>query len=157
MSDSKAELKLNEFKSKEYRTWARMILRCHDEGHPKYPWYGQRGIKVCDDWRESYQTFLLHMGRAPTPKHSIERLDNDGDYRPGNCKWATMKEQAQNRRSNRKIRFGGVKLTIAAWAERMGMDRRVLWKRLKAGWSLERALTIPKAAREPSDARRAAA
>lgn len=146
-----------EFKSKEYRTWQRIYARCHDPNHHKYPWYGGRGIAVCERWRESYRAFLHDMGRAPAPEYTIERKENDGDYEPGNCRWATMKEQAQNRRSNRNIKFRGRTLTAAAWAEEMGMDRRVLWKRLKARWSVERALTTPKAARKKQEPRREAA
>lgn len=141
------ELKADEFKSKEYRTWGRMIARCHSEDHPKYPWYGARGITVCQLWRDSYRAFLEHMGRAPSPAHSIERLDNDDGYRPGNCVWATMKQQAQNRRGNRNLTRNGVTMTVAAWADTLQMDRRVLWKRLAAGWELERALSTPKAPR----------
>lgn len=138
--------------SKEQRTYYRMIARCHDESHPRYPWYGGRGIVVCERWRApgtGFAAFLADMGKAPTPGHTIEREKNELGYSPTNCVWATWKEQAQNRRTSVHITFQGVRLTIAQWAEKLGVDRRVLWKRIDKGWSTERALTEPKAKRTP--------
>lgn len=147
--------------SKEQRTYYRMLARCHDEDHPRYPWYGGRGILVCERWRRGFDVFLADMGKAPSPKHTIERKDNEKGYSPSNCVWATWKEQAQNRRTSVHLTFQGERLTIAQWAERLGVDRRVVWKRIDAGWSAEAAVTTPKAPRKPriipiSNARRAA-
>ena len=149
--------------TKEYRCWRRIISRCHNPDDQRYPWYGARGIAVCEEWRASFETFLNDMGPAPSPAHTIEREKNEKGYHPQNCRWATMKEQAQNRRSNVKLTFNGETLTIAAWAERLNMDRRVLWKRLKrpnragATMPLAEALTRPKAARNEEFAQRSAA
>jgi hypothetical protein len=134
-------------RTKEYRTWDRMVRKCHDQNHDKYAWYGARGIAVCPAWRESFDVFLADMGPAPTPSHTIEREDNEKGYEPSNCVWATMKEQGQNRRTSKHLEHKGARRTIAGWAEFKGMDRRILWKRLKAGWSTADAIDTPVAPR----------
>jgi hypothetical protein len=133
--------------TKEYRCWRRIISRCHNPDDQRYPWYGARGLAVCDRWRADFENFLEDMGPAPSPAHTIERDKNHLGYHPENCRWATMKEQAQNRRSNVYLTFQGRRLTVAQWAAELGIDRRTLWKRLyrpKSNgevWSLEEALT----------------
>lgn len=87
-----------EKRTPEYRIWTSMIQRCINPNVRKYPNYGGRGIKVCDRWRYSYQNFLADIGRRPSSKFSIDRINNDGNYEPGNCHWATAKEQRANQR-----------------------------------------------------------
>ena len=101
-------------KTPEYRAWRSMRYRVlnPDKGNKRYHIYGGRGIKICDRWLESFENFLADMGRKPSPEHSIDRKDNDGDYCPENCRWATSTEQAYNRRTNRIVYFNGVSKPI---------------------------------------------
>lgn len=85
-------------KSPEYWAWASMIQRCHNPKAQAYHNYGGRGIKVNAEWRQSFKAFIKHMGNRPTPSHSLDRINNDGDYEPGNCRWSTKSDQAKNRR-----------------------------------------------------------
>lgn len=86
----------------EYGSWRAMIKRCEDPKHDSYQWYGARGISVCERWRRSYSAFISDMGPKPTPDHSVDRYpDADGNYEPGNCRWATREEQAQNKKKAR--------------------------------------------------------
>lgn len=84
--------------TREYKTWSNMIARCENPKVERYPLYGGRGIKVCAQWRDSFEAFLTDMGRKPSPDYSIDRIDVDGNYEPGNCRWATNSEQQQNKR-----------------------------------------------------------
>jgi hypothetical protein len=85
-------------RSKEHITWKSIKFRCYNKNCKEYHYYGGRGIVMCERWRSSYLNFLADMGRAPSPKHSIDRINVNGNYEPNNCKWSTVKEQANNKR-----------------------------------------------------------
>lgn len=129
--------------SPEYVVWRGMLTRCNKASNPNYPRYGARGIKVCERWQADFTNFLADMGRRPSLSMTLERLDNDGDYTPENCVWATKKAQANNRRSSRFITYLGVERTLAGWADAIGVRAGTLHYRFKSGWPVERALTTP--------------
>lgn len=129
--------------SPEFCCWKSMKQRCHRETHREYPLYGGRGISVCPRWRTCFEAFLLDMGRRPSSAHSIDRIDNDGDYEPSNCRWATSSVQTRNKRTNHIIEWRGEALTLTDWASRLGMYPKTLSTRIERGWSVERAFTFP--------------
>lgn len=117
-----------------------MIARCSSPTAYGYEDYGGRGIAVCERWRNSYEEFLADMGRRPTLKHTLDRKDSNGNYGPDNCRWATRREQARNRRSGRMIEYQGVTLCLAEWAEKKNLIPEVLKGRLDNGWPLDVAM-----------------
>ena len=134
--------------------WRSMHARCRSN-HPRY---GGRGIVVCERWA-SFAMFLQDMGPRPNAWNGqraafwLERIDNDGNYEPTNCRWATVSEQARNRSSNLVIAFRGQSKILADWVDELALDRRLVEMRLYRGWSAERAFTVP--ARHRSAARAA--
>ncbi len=133
-------------KGPEYRTWMAMRRRCHSPNDTYYADYGGRGITVCERWN-SFANFLADIGPKPSPKHTIDRIDNDGNYEPGNCRWATPAEQARNTRKNRILAYGGMTMCVSEWAERLSIRPNLIHDRLKLGWTTEAALTTPTAAK----------
>jgi len=123
--------------SKEYRSWAHMINRCHCPTNQDYHRYGGKGIRVCDRWRRSFADFLADVGPAPSPKHSIDRIDSNGNYEPSNCRWATQIEQLRNRSST--ILVDG--LSLREVCRERGIPHNTVYARLKAGAPLELALS----------------
>lgn len=124
-----------------YRAWCAVRYRCENPKDKSWSNYGGRGITVCERW-QTFENFYADMGDPPEGT-SIDRKDNDGNYEPENCRWATAREQARNRRNNRLVTYGGVTQPIAVWAEQSNVPVRRVYKRLDAGWSLSRALTEP--------------
>lgn len=124
----------------EYVIWMGMRERCNNPKDHAYPSYGGRGIKVCRRW-DTFTHFLVDMGRRPSRLHSLDRKDNDKGYTPSNCRWATKREQAENRRSARLISYDGVTRTLGGWARAVGIGGAALADRLRRGWPLSSALT----------------
>lgn len=132
-------------RSPEHRSWLSMMTRCvwSRPERADYHLYQGKGITVCDRWLDS-AAFLADMGPKPTAKHSLDRIDPNGNYEPANCRWATPKEQANNwGHRNRRVNFNGECLSLDEWAAKIGICRESLRDRLKNGWSVERALTTP--------------
>ena len=127
-----------------FKIWSGIKNRCYNKKEPMYPYYGGRGIRVCDRWRNSFTAFLADMGKRPTSKHQLDRFpDNNGDYRPGNCRWVIRKYNMRNKRSNRRLAFDGKSLCVSEWAELTGICFGTIHSRLARGWSIEQALTSP--------------
>lgn len=137
------EAKRNQ-KTQLYNSWRGMKERCNNINNSHYENYGGRGICVCEEWYNSFEAFrdwaLLNGYR---PGLTIDRIDIDGNYEPSNCKWSTLKEQANNKTTSHFLYFNGEALTINQWAEKLGVDRCIIKDRLRLGWSVERALTAP--------------
>ena len=126
-----------------FDSWQNMVRRCEDPRSNRYQSHGARGIKVCERWRNDFSVFLVDMGPRPSLNHSIDRIGNDGNYEPGNCRWATNKEQARNRRSNRPVSANGVSRLITDWALFTGISLSTIYRRVANGWSEERAVSEP--------------
>jgi hypothetical protein len=121
-----------------------MLKRCYNKKSTYYAYYGGRGINVCERWRESFENFLSDMGQAPDGM-SLDRFPNmNGGYEPGNCRWATAKEQGRNKRNNVFIEYSGKRQTLSQWSEETGIPRTTISSRIeKLKWPIERALTEP--------------
>ncbi len=133
----------------EYSRWCGMYSRCYLAQFPQYKDYGGRGIFVCERWRHNFEAFYADMGPCPSPKHTLERKDNDGPYSPENCRWATQREQANNKRTNTFLTVGGRRMTTAQWSHETGLPRDMIARRIVRGWSPEDAVTIkPRAVRK---------
>lgn len=128
--------------STTYNTWHGMKTRCHNPASSGFRYYGGRGIRVCDRWRNSFQNFLADMGECPDGR-SLDRIDNDKGYSPENCRWATRREQAVNARSNVNLLFNGESLCVSEWARRMGCKVATIYQRLRRNWPIERILAAP--------------
>lgn len=129
------------WKSVEYERWCSMKQRCYGSYADSYKTHGARGIKVCDKWLNSFESFLADVGRQPYPEATLERVDNDGNYEPGNVIWASKQVQARNRRTNRLLTIKGQTKTLAEWAEITGIQYATLQRRADAKWSEERLLS----------------
>lgn len=127
-------------KTRINKIWRGMKTRCLNKNVPEYRNYGGRGIKVCDDWK-SFEKFYEDMGEPPTKKHSLERIDNNGNYNKQNCKWATPEEQSNNTRRNRYIKYNDDIYTLSEWSKKTGLSYPQLRNRLNRGWNIKRALT----------------
>lgn len=131
----------------EWLSWRAMMQRCNYKDHKYFSLYGGRGITICERWATSFLAFLDDMGPRPTSKHTLDRINSNGNYCPANCRWVTRKQQCRNRRNNKTIAFNGMVLCISEWSEMTGLHKDTINKRLRAGWSVEDVLTKPLRAR----------
>lgn len=125
--------------SATYQCWLDMKGRCYNQNSQRYYTHGARGITVCDKWRDSFDAFLADMGEKPDG-FTLDRVDNDGNYEPSNCKWSTPKEQANNRSTCIYVEYNGETKTVKQWSEELGISFSALLKRLR-NWPLDKALT----------------
>lgn len=125
-----------------YSVWNGMMARCYNPQSPNYSYYGGRGISVCEMWRKSILNFIEDMGPRPEGT-TLDRIDNNGNYGPGNCRWATRGEQSVNKRTSRVITAFGKTQCLREWAEEKGIHKGTLQARLRRGMPIEIALTAP--------------
>lgn len=125
----------------EHGIWKALIRRCYNKNTKDYPRYGGVGISVCDRWRNSFSEFLKDMGERPSSNHSIDRIDNGGNYEPSNCRWATIHTQANNKSNNLRISINGETKTLADWVCGSGLSYAVVHARIRRGWNPSVALT----------------
>ena len=124
-------------------TYKGMITRCSNPNVPAYPDYGGRGITICDRWRESFENFLEDMGER-TQGMTLDRIDNDGNYCPKNCRWVTRKEQNRNKRNSVYVTYKGETKNLSEWAEYLGIAYKTLHDRLyRYKWDVHRSFTTP--------------
>lgn len=128
--------------SPEYTAWNAMKRRCYNKNYVGRKWYSDRGIEVCDRWRDDFMAFLEDMGRKPSPHHSLDRIDVNLGYSTENCRWSTQKEQTRNKRNNVIMTIDGVSCPVSEWAEKAGLPRYLVWKRYcRWGWTAEQSLS----------------
>lgn len=124
-----------------YHIWNSMLDRCRNPNNPAYKHYGERGITVCERWA-AFENFLTDMGEKPH-KRSLDRIDNNKGYSPENCRWATNKEQSNNKRTCIQLTYNGETKNITEWADYLDIDRNLIYSRIEAGWSTHKALLTP--------------
>lgn len=128
--------------SRLYQIWNSMKQRCSNPNAISYVRYGKRGIKVCDEWESSFEAFRdWSLENGYSDDLTIDRIDNNGNYCPENCRWATNKEQQNHTSYNRPYTYNGETHNIMEWAEKTGIHPNMLYKRLYRGWSIQKALT----------------
>ena len=132
----------------EYGAWVNMRHRCINDQHPQYNDYGGRGISICPAWLNSFDQFLKDLGPKPEPELTLERLDNNGNYEPGNVAWRSRSAQQKNRRkfsksTDRLISYSGRTQTLEDWSKETGIKRSTLQMRLDSGWTVSESLTKP--------------
>lgn len=129
------------YRTKEHTSWASMVMRCTNKRSDNYKYYGGRGIRVCDRWR-NFENFYADMGKAPSGT-TLDRIDSNKDYCKENCRWATAKEQARNKRSNHVVSANGETRCIAEWADILGVNVHTLHSRVHLGWDDEMIINTP--------------
>jgi hypothetical protein len=130
-------------KTSEYVSWASMKGRCLNPNNPKFPRYGARGIRVCPEWVSDFAAFYVAMGSKPSPAHSLDRIDNNGDYCPANCRWAEPSTQSNNRSTTRQFTYDGRQCGLRELAAIYKVPYKRLKHRLEHGWSISDAIETP--------------
>ena len=130
--------------TKEFKTWAGIKIRCYNKNYKSYNYYGGKGVTMCNRWLNSFRNFLEDMGFAPTNKHSIDRIDSNGNYEPNNCKWSTLIEQANNKSNNKFYEYNGEIKSVPYFSRKYNIPMGRLYERLKAGYSIKDAIEQPK-------------
>lgn len=136
-------LRHGQTKSKEHRSWANIKTRCTNVNYHQYHAYGARGIKMCERWMSSFENFLSDLGPAPTHKHSVGRIDNNGNYEPSNCRWETFIQQANNKTTNLYLTYRGETKTLMQWTRILNLPYPRTVTRLERGWSTKEAFERP--------------
>ena len=140
---------INAVSSSERVCWGAMIQRCYNPKSNSYKRYGAKGVRVCRQWKNDFQQFLADMGPRPSLKHSLDRYpDPRGNYTPDNCRWATKRQQNLNKRNTVKVLWKGEMMPLAEFAALIGVNARMISKRIQRGWDIEHAMTTPSNARD---------
>ena len=134
-------------KTPEWNAWVNMVQRCTNKKSPQWKDYGGRGIKVCDKWKDSFEAFYAHIGPKPMAGLTIDRIDNEKGYEPGNVRWSSCKVQGRNKRSNRIVEWEGEHLLLVELCERMGVKEGNVSGRMRLGHDLKKSITMPLKAR----------
>lgn len=130
--------------SSEYRSWIGMRVRILKKTEPSYPRYGGRGITICDSWKNSFESFYADMGPKPSPRHSIDRVDNNAGYCKENCRWATPKQQMRNRSTTVMVEYNEATVALAELCEKFNVDINDVYRRIHLNkWDVHRAITTP--------------
>lgn len=128
--------------SPTYQSYTQMLTRCRNPNRNNWQNYGGRGITVCQEWQNSFESFLKDMGERPSLQHSIDRIDVNGNYEPSNCRWANKKDQGRNKRTNHLVEWNGKTQTLIEWAEELKINKTTLSARINTyGWTIEKAFT----------------
>lgn len=130
--------------TREFKIWGGIKKRCLNKYCPAFKNYGGRGIVICDEWKTDFMAFYKHVGPSPSNQHEIDRIDNDGNYEPGNVRWVVRQQNSRNTRRNKTYRYKGKDYILTDLADIAGIDRRTIAARLKSGWSVSDAVEIPK-------------
>lgn len=129
--------------TKEYEFWSAVRGRCEDPNDVSYQWYGAKGIRMYEEWANDIHTFLRDIGPKPSSVHSLDRINNEGHYEPGNVKWSTPREQAQNKSTNVYVTINNETLCVAEWCRKLGVATRMVASRIHRGWKHEDAIMLP--------------
>jgi hypothetical protein len=136
-----ARQKHGKTRTSEWSIWQTMLQRCLNPNATSYEDYGGRGITVCEKWRADFSAFLQDVGPRPSPRHSLDRIDANKNYEPGNVRWATPSEQALNKRTTRFLEVDGVRKTLHEWSAITGVGYTTMRERIRRGWSASRVVT----------------